>query len=365
MEKNILLVGAGLMAKEYFRVLSDQKIPVTVIGNSEAKAKDFSDSFHVDVHIGGLESFLKKRAQGLNEFTHAIVTVGEDQAPHCVELLVQNGLKEILLEKPGAVSVQDFRELAKKIPQEAHVFIAYNRRFYSSVQEILRLTNGGAEITSVTFEFTEWSDSIAKLNKKASMKESWLFLNSTHVIDLAFFLGGGVETLTSFKKGSLDWHSKASRFAGAGLSSEGVCYSYSANWDAPGRWGVEVLTKNQKYILRPLEELRIQKRNSIDFEKVDVPLADIDKKFKPGLQLQVESFLGDRRYLKTLQDQLIACDLYETILEGGTYDRSRTQKPQPSKKLPVEEKPMEESRSPNTETSVNHDILTGDVGRSI
>ena len=45
------------------------------------------------------------------------------------------------------------------------------------------------------------------------------------------------------------------KFCGAGLSKNNIPFSYQANWDAPGRWSLEVLTKYRRYVLRPMEEL--------------------------------------------------------------------------------------------------------------
>jgi len=69
-------------------------------------------------------------------------------------------------------------------------------------------------------------------------------------------------------------------------------FSYQANWFAPGRWGVEILTKDSRLIFRPLEKLQVQKNRSVavDFVEIDDRL---DRDFKPGLLRQTEFFLND------------------------------------------------------------------------
>ena len=49
-------------------------------------------------------------------------------------------------------------------------------------------------------------------------------------------------------------------FSGAGISISGALFSYQANWQSAGRWSVEILTKKNRLILCPLEELKVQKR---------------------------------------------------------------------------------------------------------
>ena len=125
----------------------------------------------------------------------------------------------------------------------AKVFIAYNRRFYRAVSEAKRLIEGDGGVTSFNFEFTEWSHEIERLSKAPGVKEKWFLGNSTHVVDLAFFLGGKPSEISCYTQGGTDWHPTASLFSGAGVSEHGALFSYNANWESAGRWGVEVLTK--------------------------------------------------------------------------------------------------------------------------
>ena len=64
-----------------------------------------------------------------------------------------------------------------------------------------------------------------------------------HVVDLAFYLCGKPDEISCYTTGGLNWHSAASVFAGAGITKKNVLFSYNANWGAPGRWGVEIMTK--------------------------------------------------------------------------------------------------------------------------
>ena len=70
------------------------------------------------------------------------------------------------------------------------------------------------------------------------------------------------------------------------------------------------MTKENTYILKPLEKLKIISKNNFDPE--EYKLDDIiDKNFKPGLYLQCKSFLeGPKSDLCTLKEQIEAFKFY-------------------------------------------------------
>jgi len=129
---------------------------------------------------------------------------------------------------------------------------------------------------------------------------------------LAFSLGGKPDSISCYTSGKLDWHPSSSIFSGAGVSIKGALFNYGANWETAGRWSVEVLTKKNRYILRPMESLLVQKRGAIP--QLPVELDDqIDKDFKLGLFRQVDAFLGDRT--KEL------CSIGEQVSLVSTYNK--------------------------------------------
>jgi predicted dehydrogenase len=307
MEK-IWLVGAGYMAKEYAKVLKALKREFTVIGRGESTAAEFENALGIPVVTGGIGNYIKS---GQSQPEYTIVTVDAQYLYEVSKKLMNFGVKNILLEKPGALNVADIRELQKlSARKKAKVFIAYNRRFYSSVLKAKEIIKEDGGCVSFTFEFTEWSHVVKDLKKSEEEKKKWFVANSTHVVDLAFYLGGTPKYIKSYTTGGLDWHPSASIFSGAGITNTGALFSYHANWEAPGRWGVEVLTKKHRLIMRPLEELWIQNLGSVEVEKVEID-DELDKLFKPGLYRETESFLkGVYDNLKPLRDQVDDMKLY-------------------------------------------------------
>lgn len=307
----IWLIGAGGMSVDYAKVLDAQNAEFIVIGRGENSAIEFEKNIDKTVILGGLESFLKTNPKTP---TAVIVSVGVQHLYKSTMQLLEFGVKQILVEKPGSIlnsEIQNLYTYSENVG--ANIYIAYNRRFYSSVlkaQEMIKLDGG---VNSFNFELTEWSHVIEKIDKSSDVLASWFLGNSTHVADLAFFLGGKPRKITTYTSGGLSWHPSSSIFAGAGISTNGALFNYSADWESAGRWSVEVLTKENRYIFRPLEGLSVQKRGTIP--QVVVKLDDeLDKKYKPGLYLQVKAFLAnDTTSLCSIKEQHALFLTYEQM----------------------------------------------------
>jgi predicted dehydrogenase len=286
---NIWLLGSGAMALDYIKVLRALEANFAVIGRGADSARICQEKTGCMVRTGGLEDFLLSKPAPC---THAIVSVGVEALMSTTMQLLDHGVSAILVEKPAGLSLSQVRTLADRCKAfNADVFVAYNRRFYSSVLYAQRIIADDGGITSFSFEFTEWAHIIGKLQKAEGVLKNWFLANSTHVVDLAFYLGGKPTQLCAFTSGSLDWHSTASVFSGAGVSNRGALFSYQANWESAGRWSVEVMTKNHRLILRPMEKLQIQKRGSVSVDFIDCDFS-LDEQFKPGLYLQTNHFLN-------------------------------------------------------------------------
>lgn len=314
-DSTVLLVGSGPMAIEYAKILRSMNITPVVVGRGAASAAIFAAETGFLVAEGGIDAWLAANADALPE--RAIVAAGEKWVGKIASALIERGVRSMLVEKPGGYDAQDIRAvLAKADGAGAAVYVGYNRRFYASVDAAKKIIADDGGVTSFNFEFTEWSHVISGIEKEDGVKEQWFLSNSTHVVDLAFYLGGRPSEMVSFAAGSLDWHPAGSVFAGAGKTEAGAVFSYQANWEAPGRWGVEILTRKHRLIFRPLEKLQIQKIGSVAIDLVDID-DKLDKDYKPGLFNQVKAFLGkDKSSLPTIAEQAQNLDAYLKMRDG-------------------------------------------------
>ena len=310
--KQVLIVGTGAIAGEYCKVLKSMGISPDAVGRNEAKAQKFGADNGVCAFGGGIDDYLNKTDK---RYDYAIVAT--DVLNLCANTcsLLEHGVKNIFTEKPAGMDKAEIKKICEMADKySANVYVAYNRRFYSSTAKALEIIHEDGGVKSFNFEFTEWSHVIEPLPTPANVKEQWFLANSTHVVDLAFFLGGEPEELASFVAGKLDWHKKGCVYAGAGMTKDKALFSYQANWAAPGRWAVEILTSKHRLYFRPMEKLSTQELGSVAVNPVEID-DTLDQEFKPGFYKEVESFINgiDDGKKKTIQDQLRYMDYFEKI----------------------------------------------------
>ena len=310
----VWIVGAGSMTKEYLKVLEALNYKSLVIGRSVSNCQKIKEEFDCEIISSGLTEFLATNPPLPQK---AIVAVGIEALKDVTIELLNYGVKEILLEKPGVAYANEINDLVNLANQQkAQILLAYNRRFYASVlkAEEFIIEDGG--VSSFNFEFTEWSHTIRTLEKTKEEHHNWFLGNSTHVIDTAFFLGGKPEKLSAYYKGGLDWHPKSSNFCGSGISTKRALFSYHADWESPGRWVIEILTKKRRLIFKPMESLQVQNLGSVAINPVEID--DIlDKEYKPGIYLQTKAFIeGEYGRFCTINEQSEMINLFYLKMSG-------------------------------------------------
>lgn len=297
----IWIIGAGNIAAEYDKVLTSLGTEFITIGRGEESAVKYGDQTGHSVVRGGLESFLVSKPRLPDG---AIVAVPTTQlASTCIELM-NYGVRRIFCEKPGFCKPEELDAVYKLSKQtNTEVFYAYNRRFYASVLKAEEIIKDDGGLLSFNFEFTEWGHVISATGHPKEVKENWMYANSTHVIDLAFFIGGEPSDWNAYAKDELDWH-KPVNFSGAGITKKGVLFNYQANWNAPGRWAVELLTPLHRIYLKPMESLQLQDKGSVKVFPVEID-DHLDKEFKPGFYLETKAFLeNDTSRLCSIDEQI-------------------------------------------------------------
>lgn len=307
----IWLIGSGGMAVDYANVLQAQNIQMLVIGRGASSAEKFSSNTGLAVIGGGLDSFLSTTPELADA---VIVSVGVEQLAATTFTLLNYGIKKILVEKPAGLNALEIAQVCELAEQKrANVFVAYNRRFFSSVLAAEKIIAADGGVTSFNFELTEWGHVISNLEKADGVLANWFLANTTHVIDMAFFLGGKPQQLSAFTSGGNNWHPAATNFSGAGVSDTKALFSYQGNWQSPGRWSVEILTGKHRLIFRPMEQLKVQKVGSVIEENYEID-DSLDSEYKPGLYLQVEDFLSGRHErLCSIKEQLANSVFYSKM----------------------------------------------------
>lgn len=309
--QKVWLIGSGMMAREYIKVLDKLDSDYIVIGRGENAVSEVQKLTSKTVIAGGLQKFLNEQPELVD---YAIIATPVETLLDCTKQLIKYGVKNILVEKPAVLNREELLELLNlKLSYGANILLAYNRRFYSSVSKLKELVDSEGGIKSCHFEFTEWSCRIKDLKKDENVMQKWFLGNSTHVVDTVFHLIGKPKQLSSYTSGSLTWHKSASIFCGSGITDRDILFSYNSNWESAGRWSIEVSTNMNRYILKPMEELKVIKRDTIMETGVAVDNA-IDQEFKPGLFLQTREFLDNKLDIHcSINEMRDYIDVYYTI----------------------------------------------------
>jgi predicted dehydrogenase len=302
----VLLMGVGPIGIEYANILKALGHSVRAHGRGAPGCATFEAATGVAATPGGTD------ALGTNLPDTAIVAVGEAQLGVVVTRLIDLGVKRILVEKPGAANAAELAALADRAAAAGcDVRVGYNRRFHASTLKAQEIIAADGGVRTFHFEFTEWSHRIEPLQKEPGVKEEWFLHNSSHVVDLAFYLGGWPTTLHALTGGELSWHRHA-RHVGAGATDSGALFSYFADWQGPGRWSVEIITPRHRLIFRPLEQLMIQQIGSVAQELVEIDNR-LDLDFKPGFFRQTQAFFDTPDSLLSIQQQAAHLAVYESI----------------------------------------------------
>ncbi len=312
----VLLVGTGYMAREYLKVLVSLENEVVIVGRNKEKIqalqKDYSQFKYFS---GGLDKFLEHNLE-LPQF--AINATSINQLKITSLQLLEAGIKYLLLEKPGDITLSGLNEINQKAKScSAKVLIAYNRRHYSSISTLIQQIEIDGGITSAHFEFTEWVHTIDPVIYDTHSLQKWIISNSSHVIDTVFYLIGIPKELHATVRGKnvIDWHPSGSIFTGEGLSVKDIPFTYHSNWEGPGRWAIEISTRKRRFYLKPMEKLQQQLKGSV--QVIDIKIDDrLDKEYKAGLFLQTKCFLNaDLEKMIGIEDQVKIFPFYNSM--GG------------------------------------------------
>ena len=289
MSADVLIIGAGPMALAHAAALRHMGCGFSGVCRSQESAEKFRAATGAPCHSGGLDLLLQKHTPAM-----AVVATPVADLAGATQRLIASGCRAILVEKPGGTTHADVARLAALAAAAGTaVHVAYNRRFYASVRRLRELAAEDGGVVSFHFEFTELADRVALLPYPPEVLANWELANSTHVIDTAFFIAGKPRSLQSMTAGvgDLPWHPRCARYVGHGVTESGALFSYIADWDAPGRWGIDVNTRRRRFVLRPMETLQVQQRGAFTLEPIILDDA-ADRACKPGLLAQMRAFVA-------------------------------------------------------------------------
>jgi predicted dehydrogenase len=277
----VAIVGAGNMAGQHIRAFSD--IDGVDVCGIQSRTREKAEALAARWKI----RYVVDSVRELYDVCRPDLVVVAVSVEHVAKVVAECCLYgwTVLAEKPVGVNLA--ASLLVLETAEAHaakVFVALNRRFYSSTARVVAEL-GDLQSRRMVEVLDQQSPGQWTARGGNPHTASWLmFSNSIHLIDcLRVFCRGDVTEIVPF----LPWNDSVPMVVGACVRfSSGDTGLYHAVWDAPGPWAVFVTTREKRWELRPLEKAFVQEKDSRILQPLQ--LDPVDELFKPGLRRQAE-----------------------------------------------------------------------------
>jgi predicted dehydrogenase len=284
------VIGYGNMGREFVAALRDLGVPrIHVCSRFETSSSELDDLPGVVTTSGGYEALTESVTHKDVAVIATPIAVLAGAARH----LARCGFRNVLIEKPVSLHSREIEVLAAEMEAAGvEAFVGYNRVAYPAFQEARSRAAEDGGITSCVYTFTEFVDRIGPGHFTTDELARWGVANSLHVMSMAHGFIGLPEAWTGYRdqgRRAVSWHPAGAVFVGSGISTEGIPFTYHADWGSRGRWSVEINTAKASYRLCPLESLLRKTKATGDWEPVEVTTAA--PAIKTGFAEQVAAML--------------------------------------------------------------------------
>jgi predicted dehydrogenase len=277
----VAVVGAGAMAREHLRAFAD--IPGVVLAGLHSRTRSRAETLAAEFRVAEVYNSIEELHHG----THAdlvVVTVPE-LSMNAVSRSCFRFPWTILLEKPAGFNLHDAEAIACEAGEsERPVFVALNRRLYSSTQAAIRDLEGNSARRFIHVRDQQDQSAALAGGQPISVVENWMYANSIHTIDFLRVFGRGriVDV-----RAVLPWTPERPDVVVSAITFDsGDVGVYEGIWNGPGPWAVTVSTATRRWELRPLEVAAYQDRGERTLRPVESH--PWDTAFKAGFRRQAQ-----------------------------------------------------------------------------
>ncbi len=209
-----------------------------------------------------------------------------------------------LLEKPAGYDLDNasvILDAAKKTG--SRVYVAFNRRAYSSTRRALaRLEGNTGQRFIKVIDQQDQGFARDVIKESPEVVKNYMYANSIHLIDYFRVFGRG-EITGVVPVEAWDPENPGMVLAKIVFSS-GDIGLYEGVWNGPGPWAVSIATPQERLEMRPLEQVTVQLRG--ERKLIPLEIDPDDSAYKPGLRYQAIQALaavrGETHHLSTLED---------------------------------------------------------------
>jgi predicted dehydrogenase len=276
MVKSIALIGSGYMGREYAKALKGGGLFNLTGVLKSSRAQALANDYSISLVAHNIEELYQETK------ADAVIVAVPELVTREVMFEVLKYPWIVLLEKPPGYLpsiAQEIFDEASSLSKE--VYVALNRRFYSSTNAALELVKGERHLI---IQDQEDQNVALSIGQPKEVVDAWMYANSIHIIDYALLFCRG-EIISVRQIQGLNPY-KPSIVRSEIRFSSGDTATYIGVWQMPGPWAVQILTESARYELKPLEMLSIQNRG--ERQSISVPVDILDTEFKPGLRRMLE-----------------------------------------------------------------------------
>lgn len=309
----VAVIGAGSMAREHLRAFAD--VPGVILSGiqsrTRARAEALGAEFSV-THVCDSVAELYDRTRA-----HVVVVTVPELAKNAVNRACLTFPWTLLIEKPIGYDLADSEAIAgAALAAKANVFVALNRRLYSSTQTAIDDLSGRSDRRFIRVQDQQDQAAGLAMGQPEVVVKNWMYANSIHTIDYLRMFGRGRVTRV---RPIVPWTPDRPGVVVCEIQFDsGDLGFYEGIWDGPGPWAVTVSTPERRWEMRPLEKASFQNRGERVLHPVEVH--PWDQRFKAGFRQQaalaVKAALGgDCAGLPTIVDALETTRLIAQIFE--------------------------------------------------
>ena len=247
---NLGLIGAGNIAHRHLEVISkiaDFNI-FGITSRTLNKAKELKNKFSIHKIYNNNQSLIEDNA------IDALLVLASPENNFEISKQLIESKKIFFVEKPPALNFKDMKKLCYLAKEYDSInMVGLNRRHYSIFHKGIDLIKQNGSLLGISVEGHERFWNIQN-HKNQLIKNSWLYVNSIHTIDLLRFFGGNIKE-SFFLNESIN-QENGDQFASIFKFTSGTLGSYISNWHSPEGWSVRLFGDGITVEFKPLEQGR-------------------------------------------------------------------------------------------------------------
>lgn len=289
MEIKLGVVGTGLIFDQYVNAAkwmnenAGAKITFVAAVNRTQAGNERAAGYGIERTYNQIEAMMEsERLDGV------LVLVPPAEMCRVALALMPFGVP-MMIEKPPGISVKEAEAIAAQSRiYQTSVMVAFNRRFYSVVEQAKNIIQFSGPLLGMRMDGFERFRAYRESGMDQSKLDHLLTYNTIHCIDLIRQYAGNIEQVHAFRNTGVAEPSNH-RYSALIVSERNIPVTFQSYWHAFGNWNYELYVPDGKISFVNLEEAYYHRRTG---ETVRLVPARHDVEAKAGFVDQFNYFFA-------------------------------------------------------------------------